>query len=118
MSQHTDTGKNTKAWAVSQHFDTAPARIPRFGLCQNTLTSAKAQKAWAVSQHTETDRNTKAWAVSQQEDLNRQKHQGYIKMLCATYVAATFSRDKLLANSIQPTETKIKSSEDDVLLLV
>ena len=26
-----------------------------FGLCQNTLTSAEAQKAWAVSQHTETE---------------------------------------------------------------
>ena len=42
---HTDTSKNTKAWAVSQHTDTS-----------------KNIKAWAVSQHTDTSKNTKAWA--------------------------------------------------------
>ena len=36
MSQHTDTSKNTKAWAVSQHTDTS-----------------KNTKAWAVSRHTD-----------------------------------------------------------------
>ena len=41
MSQHTDTSKNTKAWAVSQHTDTS-----------------KNTKAWAVSQHTDTSKNT------------------------------------------------------------
>ena len=34
MSQHIDTSKDTKAWAVSQHIDTS-----------------KDTKAWDVSQH-------------------------------------------------------------------
>ena len=42
MPQHTDTSKNTKAWAVSQHTDTSK------------------NKAWAVFQHTEISKNTKA----------------------------------------------------------
>ena len=41
MSQHTDTSKNTEAWAVSQHTDTS-----------------KNTEAWAVSQHTDTSKNT------------------------------------------------------------
>ena len=44
MSQHSDNGKNTKAWAVSHHTDTG-----------------KNTKAGAVSHHTDTGKNTKAW---------------------------------------------------------
>ena len=43
MLQHTDTSKNTKAWAVPQHTDTS-----------------KNTQAWAVSQQIDASQNTKA----------------------------------------------------------
>ena len=57
MPQHTDTSKNTEAWAVSQHTDTS----------NNT-------KAWAVSQHTDTSNNTKAWVVPQHTDTSNPQY--------------------------------------------
>ena len=68
MSQHTDTSKNTKAWAVSQHTDTSK-NTKAWAMSQHTDTS-KNIKAWAVSQHTDTSMNTKAWAVSQHTDTS------------------------------------------------
>ena len=80
VSQHTATSKNTKAWAVSQHKD-----------------ASKNTKAWAVSQHIDASKNIKDWAVSQHTDTSNTKARavchntltpattpGYIKMLLCT----------------------------------
>ena len=68
MSQHTDTSKNTEAWAVSQHTDTS-----------------KNTKAWVASQHTDTSKNTKATLKC------------YALNALNSYVGTVFSHDGLLA---------------------
>ena len=81
VSQHTDTSKNTKAWAVSEHIDTS-----------------KSIKVWAVSQHIDTSKNIKAWALSQHIDTSK-SIKATLKRCYAlhNYVGTILSHDKILA---------------------
>ena len=84
VTQHTDTSKNTKAWAML-HITLAPATTPRLGLSPSTLTGRlglcytphwhqqQHQGLGCVIQQTDTS-NSKAWAVT--IHWHQQEHQG------------------------------------------
>ena len=72
LSQHSDTSKNTKAWAVTTHWHQQEHQ----GLgCHNTLTPARAPRR-GLSQHIDTSKSIKAWAVT--THWHQQEHQGVV----------------------------------------